>query len=253
MLLNPTLDKLSQMKLYGLHKGYRNQLEHPGEIEGLSFQDRLGLLVDREWTERESRRLQSRLKAAKIPQQASLEDLDFHRARGLERGQAMALADCQWIQRHANLLITGPTGVGKSFLACAYAQKACREGYRAVYHRLSRLVQDLELANADGRYLKLIKGLARMDLIVLDDWGLAPLNGENRRDLLEIMEDRYDRGSTIITSQFPISDWHQLLGDPTMADAILDRLVHRSYRFELKGESMRKKYTKLTPKEPSGS
>ena len=253
MLRHPTLDRLYELRLKGMAQALREQLEQPGLVADLSFEDRLGLLVDREGTERCNRRYQQRLKASGLPQRADLEDLDFSPKRGLERTSLLALADCAWVQQSASILITGPTGVGKSFLACALAHQACKREHRVLYARLPRLVQDLSLARADGRYLKLIASLAKMDVLILDDWGLAPMKAEHRRDLLEIMEDRYRRKSTIITSQFPIGKWHQLIGDPTLADAILDRILHSSYRFELKGESMRKLFSPLTPskaKEP---
>ena len=246
MLHHPTLDKLNALKFTGMAKGLTEQMALP-EIEQLSFEERLGLLVDREMTVRDDRRLKTRLRKAKLKQNASIEDLDTRQARGLDKALIAELASCQWIKSHLNILITGPTGVGKTWIACALAQKACREGYSARYLRLPRLFQELPIAKGDGSYPKLLNGLAKTDVLVLDDWGLSKLIAEQRRDLLEILEDRHDTRSTIVTSQLPIDQWHHIIGDPTLADAILDRLVHNAYKLNLKGESMRKKKTKLTP------
>jgi DNA replication protein DnaC len=204
------------------------------------------LLVDREAVDRESRRLTTRLRKAKLRQNACIEDIDFRQPRGLDKSLITRLADCQWIKNHQNLIITGPTGAGKSYLACAFAQKACREGYSVVYQRISRLFEDLSLAKGDGRYIKMLTGFAKTDLLVLDDFGLAKLNQEQRHDLLEIFEDRHGLKSMMVTSQLPVEIWHEQIGDPTLADAILDRLVHNAHKIQLKGGSMRKRKANLT-------
>lgn len=245
MLSHPTIDKLETLRLSGMVGALREQWKTP-DINQLSFEERLGLLTDREVDVRETKRLQSRLKKAKLRQNASLEDIDFRQPRGLDKSLVIKLADCQWISKHQNLIVTGPTGAGKSYLACAFAQKACREGYHTSYVRMSRLFEDLGLAKGDGRYSKMLAGFAKTDLLVLDDYGLAKLTREQRHDLLEILEDRYGVRSTLVTSQLPIEHWHEQVGDPTLADAIMDRLVHNAHKIQLKGGSMRKKNSNLT-------
>ncbi len=239
--MHPTLDKLQTLRLTGMVKALAEQLSMSG-LEELGFAERLGLLVDREIAERESRRLKDRLAKARLRHAAAVEDVDLRTPRGLDRALFASLCSCQWVRDHLNVLITGPTGTGKSYLACALAQKACREGYSALYHRLPRLLPELGLAKADGRYSKLLATLARTDVLVLDDWGLHPLTDVQRRDLLEILEDRYGHRSTVVTSQLPVAAWHDAIGDATLADAVLDRLVHNAYQLPLKAEeSMRKK------------
>jgi DNA replication protein DnaC len=250
MLNHPTLDKLEALRFNGMVKALTEQMAVP-DIEELSFEERLGLLVDREMTEREDRRLKTRLRQAKLRQTACVEDIDYRQPRGLDKSLMLDLAGCQWIKRHLNIMITGPTGVGKTWIACALAQKACREGYRALYLRLPKLMQELPIAKGDGTYIKLLARLAKIDVLILDDWGLSKLMAEQRRDLLEILEDRYDCRSTIVTSQLPVDKWHDIIGDPTLADAILDRLVHNAYKINLRGESMRKRKSLLTA--PTGS
>jgi len=250
MLNHPTLDKLHELRFTGMAKALTEQMALP-DIEDLSFEERLGLLVDREATEREDRRLQTRLRQAKLKQNACIEDIDFKQPRGMDKSLLLDLAQCQWIKKHLNLLITGPTGVGKTWIACALAQKACREGFTSLYLRLPRLLQELPIAKGDGTYPRLMTRLAKVDVLILDDWGLSQLIAEQRRDLLEILEDRHDTRSTIVTSQLPLDQWHHIIGDPTLADAILDRLVHNAYKINLKGESMRKRKTNLTA--PTGS
>jgi len=252
MLIHPTLDKLRELKFTGMQKALIEQMEMP-DREALSFDERFGLLVDAEYTERENRRLQTRLKRARLRQAATIEDIDYRHPRGLDKSLMLSLAGCDWIRQHHNVIITGPTGAGKSYLACALGHKACCEGYRVLYFRVARLFQDLAVAKADGRYDKLLRALARSQLLVLDDWGTAPLTDEQRRDLFEVMEDRYDRGSTRVSAQLPVKHWHETISDPTLADAILDRLIHNAYTITLKGESMRKRKSKnLTAAKPSG-
>lgn len=245
MLTHPTMEKLNNLKLTGMVKALTEQ-QQMAEVDSLGFEERLGLLVDREATERENRKLATRLKKAKLRQTASVEDLDFRRSRGMDKTLILSLAACAWIAKGINVLICGPTGVGKSYLACALAHKACLEGYTALYLRLPRLFEELRLAKADGRYGKLMLNFAKTDLLVLDDWGLTPMTDPQRRDLLELMEDRYGLKSTIITSQLPVTAWHEAIGDPTLADAILDRIVHNAHKIEMKGDSMRKNQKPLT-------
>ena len=250
MLKHPTLDKLHALKLTGMAAALADQSATP-DITELTFEERLGLLVDREMTERDNRRMSSRLRRAKLRHNAILEDLDYRNSRGLDKGLVQSLAGCQWVKEHLNVLITGPTGVGKTWLACALAHKACREGYTAQYVRLTRLLRELTIAKGDGQYSKLLASLAKVDVLILDDWGLMKLSAENRRDLLEVLEDRHGRRSTIATSQLPIEEWHGVIGDATLADAILDRLVHNAYKINLRGESMRKQQARLTGTETS--
>ena len=244
MLTHPTLDKLDALRFTAMARALRSQLEDPA-ADGLDFLERLGLLVDQEMTEREDKRLKSRLRRAGLRQSACMEDLDYRSGRSLDRSLMRQLATCEWIRRHHNVVITGPTGVGKSFVACTLAHRACLEGHTAHYARLSRLADDLALARGDGRYLKLLTQLAKVEVLLLDDWGLSPLTASQQRDLLEVLDDRHEVRSTIATSQLPVGRWHETMADPTLADAMLDRLVHNAYRIELKGDSMRKRLSAL--------
>src|SRR5947199_10719176 len=232
-------ERLASLVLAGIAKAFYDH-QRQQDVTALTFEQRLGLMTDREATERENKRLVVRLKFASLRQTAVVEDVDLRAPRGIDRAFFAKLVDGDWIGRKHNLLITGPSGVGKSWIACALGHKACRDNRSVLYHRLPRLFEALGLARGDGRYARLLKALARVDLLILDDWGLAPLTSEQRRDLLEIVDDRHQRGSTIITSQVPIDHWHEVIADPTIADAVLDRLVHNTHRLALKGDSMRK-------------
>jgi len=246
MLLHPTLEKLRTMKLEGFARGLQEQMETV-DIDSLGFEERLGLLLDREVAERENKRVAARLRNARLRQSACLEDVDFRHPRGLDRSLVLALAGCQWIREYLNVLIVGATGTGKSYLASALAQRACLEGYSALYLRVPRLFGELAMARGDGRYGRLLRSLAKVDLLVLDDWGLSRLDELERQDLLEIMEDRYQLRSTIVASQLPVEAWHEVIANPTLADAVLDRLVNNAYRISLTGGSMRRKLSGLTP------
>jgi len=240
MVLEETLEKLRSMKLYGMLSAMEEQRNQP-EIAGLNFEDRFGLLVDQEWTYKENRRLEYRLRRAKLKiKDAAVEQIDYRIPRNLNKSILLSLTTSDWIAKKQNVIITGPTGCGKSFLACALAQKACRDGHTALYKRAPRLFQELALARADGSYGKLLQKLAGVHLLVIDDWGISTLGDLERRDFLEILEDRYNCSSTIMTSQVPVSKWHDTIGDPTLADAILDRVVHNAHKIKLKGESVRK-------------
>ena len=244
MLNHPTLEKLHGLRLTGMVQALQEQAQM-AEIDQLSFEERLGLLVDREVTERENRRLKTRLKKAKLRQAGSVEDFDWRARRGLDKALVAKLTQSDWIEAKYNVLIIGPTGVGKTYLACALAHKACLNGYSAYYARLARLLDELQLARGDGSYGKRLLQLSKLHVLVLDDWGLMKLSITQQRDLLEVIEDRYERRSTIITSQLSVEHWHETMADPTLADAILDRLIHRAYRLKLEGESMRKHRAEL--------
>ena len=239
MLYEPTITKLLAMKLNGMVEALEEQRKS-AEVAGLTFEDRLAMLVERQWLWKENRALATRLKYAKLRQPACVEDIDYRHHRGLQRSVIEHLAGNDWIRYAQNCIITGPTGVGKSYLACALAQKACRDGYRAVYFYAPKLFRELQAGQADGSLPALLKKLAKASLLVIDDWGLEKAPAVQYRDFLEILDDRHTTAATLITSQFPPSRWHELIGDATVADAILDRLIHGAHRIELKGESMRK-------------
>lgn len=240
MLVTATVDKLHTLRLTGMATALSDQLEHPDHYSELEFTARLGLLVDREAQDRDNRRLTRNLKSARLRTPASVEDIDFRRPRGLDRTQILTLAEASWVTQHRDLIVVGPTGVGKTYLACALSQAAIRRGHRALYWRVPRLLDELQLARADGRAAHLMATWARIDVLVLDDLGLRPLTAAQAANLLEVIEDRHQRRSTILTSQLPIADWHASLGEPTLADAICDRLIHTAHRIELRGESLRK-------------
>jgi DNA replication protein DnaC len=244
MLEQPMIEKLLSMRLQGMADALKAQEQDSG-IRELSFVERLSLLVDQQWNWRENQALARRLKSAKLRHNACIEDIDYRAARGLEKTVIRGLAkDSQWVQNHENLFVLGPTGVGKSFIACALAQKACRDGYSAFYTRAAALFRDLALARADGSFRNLLTRLSRVDVLVIDDWAMAPLSEPERRDFWEICEDRYQVRSLILTSQLPVTRWHEQIGDPTVADGILDRLVHNAHLIEMRGDSMRKNRSK---------
>jgi DNA replication protein DnaC len=240
MLNQPTMEKLNAMKLHGMAEAFREQMEM-ADASQLSFDERFGLLVDRQWTWKENRALIRRLQLAKFKERGVVEDIDYQHPRGLDRKLIRTLATSDWVRQHHNLLIVGPTGIGKTWLACALAHRACRDGFFAVHKRMSELFRDLALARADGSIGHLLAKLARVDVLLLDDFAMAPLKDGERRDFLEICDDRYQRRSTILTSQLPVANWYEQIGDPSIADSIMDRLVHNAYRLELNGESIRKK------------
>ena len=260
MLTHPTLDQLQQLGLPGpvgfadIPPGDRSamarafaELEANPSTVGLSHAEWLALLLEREATDRYDRRLRSRLRYARLRHQAAVEDVNYRAARGLDRVLFQSLAGGRWIEEAQNLIIEGPTGVGKSWLACALGQKACRDNRSVLYQRLPKMFADLALARGDGRYPRLMRAIGGVKLLILDDWGLEALGPEQRRDMLEIVEERYGRGATLITSQIPVDRWHDLIGDPTLGDAILDRVIHNAHRLQLSGDSLRKKVAQPVP------
>jgi DNA replication protein DnaC len=246
MSVQITIENLKTMKLFGFVQALEEQLELPNTYSALSIEDRIGMLVDKEYTYRANKKILQLIKNAKFKIASKLEDIDYSHPRGLAKDKLAYLADGEWLQRFQNLLITGSTGCGKTYLACAIGHHACRQGISVRYYRSSRLFEALTIAHADGSYQKLIKSLAKAQLLIIDDWGLDQLPVGNRCDLLEIMEDRHGTSSTLVTSQLPTTQWHESIGDPTLADAILDRLLHNAHKLPLKGESMRKINNNLT-------
>ncbi len=241
MLQEPMMEKLLAMRLHGMADALKMQQQDPTAGE-LSFLDRLAMLIDQQWHWRQNQALARRLQAAKLRGNACIEEVDYRASRGLDKSVIRALVqESAWVRNHEHVFILGPTGVGKSFLACALAQKACRDGYSALYVRAAALFRDLAIARADGSLRLLLAKLSRIDVLVVDDWAMAPLSETERRDFWEICEDRYQTRSMILTSQLPVARWHEQVGDPTVADGILDRLVHNAHRIEMKGDSMRKK------------
>jgi DNA replication protein DnaC len=250
MLTHPTLDQLKTLKLDGMAEAFA-ELEARDGAAGLTHAEWLGLLTDRETANRETKRFESRMRTARLLHVgASPEDVDYRARRGLDKALFQELLTGKWITDKRNLIITGPCGVGKTWLACALTQAACRTGVTALYKRLPRLFDELELAHGDGRFPRLFRSLTKTQLLILDDWGPDRLTASQRRDLMEIVEDRYGAGSTLITSQLPLNTWHDVIGEPTFADAILDRIVHNAYRLELSGQSLRK--TKITNSDETG-
>ena len=243
MLNHQTMEKLTALRLEGMAQALEEQ-RRQADISQLDFEERFSLLVERQWLWRENRALAARLHQAQLKVAASLEDIDYRHPRGLKRAQIDQLRASQWVANHHNCLITGPTGSGKTYLACALAHQACRDGHRVCYYYAPKLFRELQNVQADGSLMKLLKKLARAALIVIDDFGVAAVTGKQYRDLLEILDDRHGLGSTLITSQFPVDEWHGVINDATVADAILDRLIHNAYRLKLEGESMRDPKTK---------
>jgi DNA replication protein DnaC len=241
MLQEPMMEKLQAMRLHGMVDALKTQEQDPAARE-LSFLERLALLVDHQWNWRQNQALERRLHVAKLRGNACVEEIDYRTSRGLDKSVIRALTkESAWVHNHEHVFVLGPTGVGKSFVACALAQKACRDGYSALYTRAAALFRDLAIARADGSLRNLLAKLGRIDVLVIDDWAMAPLTEPERRDFWEICEDRYQTRSFILTSQLPVSRWHEQIGDPTVADGILDRLVHNAHRIEMRGDSMRKK------------
>lgn len=244
-MIEQTLSQLKTLRLSGMADALTLQIEQPGTYEGLSFEERLQLLTDSEYQDRDQRKQQRLLKAAKLKMTAHAKDIDYQHPRGLTQSQMAGLLQCDWINKYQNLLITGPCGSGKTYLACALGHTACMKGYRVKYYRLSRLLLELSQSKADGSYSKALQSLAKIDCLILDDWGLEPLNAAQRNDLMEIMDDRHGNTSTVMISQLPTDQWYASIGDNTLADAILDRLMHNAHRMILKGESMRKTQGKI--------
>lgn len=245
MSIEQTIAKLEEMKLYGMKKAYEERRAKP-DHKDLSFDEFFSLVVDDEHISRQNRKLKRLMNDARFKlSNANLEDIDYRQPRGLQKNSVLNLQNTTWLENHQNILVTGPTGVGKTFLACAYGSFACRQGYTALYYRWPRLFGDMYSSRGEGRYMKHLRRLAKADVLVIDDFGLNPLSDTDRKDFLEVIEDRYLAGSTIIASQLPIKEWHEFIGEKTIADAIMDRILHLSYKFELKGGSMRKRQNEV--------
>ena len=244
MLINQTIDKLNQMKFFGLVKGLEDQAQM-SEIVSLSFEERLSLLIDCEFTYRANKKVARLLREAKLKSSGCLEDLDFSSSRGLDKSFIASLSSFNWLENHHNIIICGATGVGKTYLACAFGNGACRKGFKTLYYRIPKLLEEVSISRADGSYIRLMGKFGRTSLLILDDWGLSSLSEIQAKDLLEIIEECQGKCGVIIAGQLPIQDWHQMISNPTVADAILDRLVHNAYKLNLKGESMRKTYAKV--------
>jgi DNA replication protein DnaC len=249
MLNQPTFEKLYGMKLHGMAEALRAQLETP-DMSQLSFEERLAMLVEQQWLWKENRALARRLSLARLKERGVIEDINYQHPRGLDRKLIRTLAASEWVRQKQNLLLIGPTGIGKSWIACALAHKACRDGFAVLHKRSNELFRELAIAHADGSFGRMLLKLSRVDVLLLDDFAMAPMKDSERRDLLEICDDRYQRRSMILTSQMPVAHWHEQIGDPTIADSILDRLVHNAYRVELNGESMRKQRPSSRKPEP---
>jgi DNA replication protein DnaC len=248
MLEQPMMNKLLALRLTGMLEGLKAQQQDTA-VQELSFLDRLGLLVDQQWNWRQNEALARRVKVARLRGNACVEDIDYRAVRGLDKGTMRALTqESGWVSSHENVFVLGPTGVGKSFLACALAHKACRDGYSAFYTRAAALFRDLASARADGSFRQLLARLSRIDVLVVDDWAMAPMSESERRDFWEICEDRYQARSLILTSPLPVTRWHEQIGDPTVADGILDRIVHNAHRIEMRGDSMRKQRGEKPPR-----
>jgi DNA replication protein DnaC len=248
MLNEQTFEKLYALQLTGMAEALKDQMGRV-DLDGLAFEERFSMLVDAQHLFRENKRMKRLLENAKLKLAASMEDIDYRSPRGLDKSVMLSLANCDWVRKHRNVIIVGPTGAGKTFIACALTHRACREGMTAFYLRTPKLYYTLAMARADGSYARVLARLARTSVLILDDLGMAALTDSERRDLLEVIEDRHGSASTIITSQLPVEHWHEVIGDPTIADALLDRLVHNAHKINLKGESMRKRKAALTQKE----
>jgi DNA replication protein DnaC len=252
MLNEQTLDKLYAMRLTGMADAFKEQMMQP-DLNELSFEERFSLLVDQHWTWKEDRRLTTLLRGAKLKDNACIEDIDYKSPRGIDKSLILRLSGCDWIKKAQNIIITGPTGAGKTYLACALANSACRKGFSSIYKRSPRLFQEISIARADGTYPKLMNKISKAKVLLIDDFCITPIKESERKDLLEVIEDRQGLSSTIISTQIPMKNWFEAIGDPTIADAVLDRLIHNAHKIKLKGESMRKIRSPLTKKQKSGN